>query len=166
MTRRRASQSSGKMMVAMFRMQRPRCSSRSRLHSQRRVHSQWSIRCHLLHLVRILGPIVQDLSNVSQFMRHLILGHLWLVLTLWKVSSIHGNDLFHQQGMQPINHQSSHSQPIHTPSAPDFYSTTQPPLASPTLNITQTQSDLSIEHALPPYDLLYALVDLYFKHIK
>lgn len=41
------------------------------------------------------------------------------------------------------------------------------PLPSPTLNMTQSQNQaLSSDQDLPPYDLLYALVDLYFKHVN
>ncbi|KAI9880782.1 MAG: hypothetical protein M1830_000218 [Pleopsidium flavum] len=50
----------------------------------------------------------------------------------------------------------------------DYYSHTDPPLESPSLNIpngAQPQFS-SPDHDLPPYDLLYALADLYFKHIN
>lgn len=54
-----------------------------------------------------------------------------------------------------------------TPHAPAaIYNTYQPPLESPSLNITQSQADLTSEQSFPPYDLLYALVDLYFKHVN
>lgn len=76
------------------------------------------------------------------------------------VPSLHG-DVFQQQAMQHANH--NHMQ---ASQAPEFYSTTQPPLESPSLNITQPQTELSADHALPPYDLLYALVDLYFKYVN
>lgn len=81
---------------------------------------------------------------------------------------INGGDVFHNQGLQQSNHNHNHNHlhPVQTGQAPEFYSTTQPPLQSPTLNITQTQTELSTDNALPPYDLLYALVDLYFKHIN
>lgn len=78
------------------------------------------------------------------------------------MSSLHG-DVFQQQAMQQTNHTHNHMQ---AGQASDFYSTTQPPLESPSLNITQTQTELSTDHALPPYDLLYALVDLYFKYVN
>jgi hypothetical protein len=48
----------------------------------------------------------------------------------------------------------------------EFYATNQPPLESPSLNITQSHTEFSSEQALPPYDLLYALVDLYFKYVN
>ena len=49
-----------------------------------------------------------------------------------------------------------------------YYSNSNPPLESPTLNILNgSQSALRPqEHNFPPYDLLYALTDLYFKHIN
>lgn len=78
------------------------------------------------------------------------------------ISSLHG-DVFQPQAMQQANHARNSMQPSQ---APEFYSPTQPPLESPSLNITQSQTELSTDNALPPYDLLYALVDLYFKFIN
>lgn len=82
--------------------------------------------------------------------------------------SLHG-DVF-QQGMQQPNHphNQTHSQPhpIQTSQTPEYYNTNQPPLESPSLNINQSQTEISTDQALPPYDLLYALVDLYFKHVN
>ncbi|KAI2640040.1 fungal-specific transcription factor domain-containing protein [Xylaria nigripes] len=50
---------------------------------------------------------------------------------------------------------------------PDYYGQThQQPLQSPGLSITQSQTQISSDQDLPPYDLLYALADLYFKHIN
>jgi Fungal specific transcription factor domain len=79
--------------------------------------------------------------------------------------SIHG-DVFHQQ--IPLQHQTHHSNSLQNSNRAhaDFYNNSQPPLESPSLNITQSEPDFSSDHALPPYDLLYALVDLYFKHIN
>jgi hypothetical protein len=82
------------------------------------------------------------------------------------IASMHGGDVFHQQGLQQSNQPLNGSHSIQNGQAPEFYSTTQPPLQSPSLNITRTQTELSTDNALPPYDLLYALVDLYFKHIN
>ncbi|KAK4555847.1 hypothetical protein LTR86_007067 [Recurvomyces mirabilis] len=53
----------------------------------------------------------------------------------------------------------------------DVYANTDPPLASPSLNITgSTQptfaSTVGNDHDFPPYDLLYALADLFFKHVN
>ncbi|CZR53037.1 related to Zn(II)2Cys6 transcriptional activator [Phialocephala subalpina] len=80
------------------------------------------------------------------------------------MSSLH-SDVFQQQMQQPNNpHETASS--IQSGQAPGFYSTTQPPLESPSLNITQSQTEFSSDHALPPYDLLYALVDLYFKYVN
>lgn len=82
-------------------------------------------------------------------------------------------------GMSPTNH--SHisgmsavsSGPGMPPSAAaqEFYGTNgtngAAPMPSPTLNMTHSQSQaLSSDQDLPPYDLLYALVDLYFKHVN
>ncbi|KAK8092016.1 transcriptional regulatory protein [Apiospora hydei] len=39
-------------------------------------------------------------------------------------------------------------------------------LQSPGLSVAQSQTHLSSDQDLPPYDLLYALADLYFKHIN
>jgi hypothetical protein len=65
---------------------------------------------------------------------------------------------------QQIHH--SHSLSNQGQPHPEFYNTSQPQLESPSLNITQNEPDFSSDLALPPYDLLYALVDLYFKHIN
>ncbi len=78
--------------------------------------------------------------------------------------TLHG-DVF-QQGMQQPNSVHNQAHQAQSGHAPEFYSTAQPPLASPSLNITQNQSEFASDHALPPYDLLYALVDLYFKHVN
>ncbi|KAG4026057.1 hypothetical protein MFRU_045g00030 [Monilinia fructicola] len=93
--------------------------------------------------------------------------------------SIHG-DIFHQQQQQQQQQQhtpgsqGSHlsmeiqqqNHSIPTSQAPEFYNTNQPPLQSPSLNITQNPNEVSSDYALPPYDLLYALVDLYFKYVN
>lgn len=81
------------------------------------------------------------------------------------ISSIHG-DVF-QQSMQQQQQNHNHSQTMQSGQAPEFYSTSQPPLESPSLNIQQNAAEFSTtDHALPPYDLLYALVDLYFKYVN
>ncbi|KAK8187587.1 fungal-specific transcription factor domain-containing protein [Phyllosticta capitalensis] len=52
---------------------------------------------------------------------------------------------------------------------PSTYNNNNPPLESPTLNIDHPQLQPAISHQepdFPPYDLLYALADLYFKHIN
>ena len=56
-----------------------------------------------------------------------------------------------------------------TPAAQEYYGTgptSHQPLHSPTVNMPQSQGQISSDQDLPPYDLLYALVDLYFKHIN
>jgi hypothetical protein len=62
--------------------------------------------------------------------------------------------------------QQSHSLQTQSRAQPDFYNINQPQIESPSLNITQNEPDFSADLAFPPYDLLYALVDLYFKHIN
>lgn len=74
-------------------------------------------------------------------------------------------DIF-QQGMHQTTHPHNQAHPSQTSQAPDFYSTSQAHVQSPSLNVTQNQSEFTSEQALPPYDLLYALVDLYFKHVN
>ncbi|KAI9055613.1 hypothetical protein LZ554_000557 [Drepanopeziza brunnea f. sp. 'monogermtubi'] len=70
-----------------------------------------------------------------------------------------------QQGMQQTNrvHNQPHPQ---NGQSPEFYNSAQQPLASPGLNIATNQGEFASNHGLPPYDLLYALVDLYFKHVN
>ncbi|KAK0952787.1 hypothetical protein LTR91_024200 [Friedmanniomyces endolithicus] len=77
----------------------------------------------------------------------------------------------------PQNHQLSHS---HLPALPpsDMYAPTNLPLESPSLNImaatdpsltsadAPTMSAVSQDQDFPPYDLLYALTDLFFKYIN
>lgn len=57
-----------------------------------------------------------------------------------------------------------------TPTAQEYYGagpdTAQPALPSAPVNVAPGQSQISSDQELPPYDLLYALVDLYFKHIN
>jgi hypothetical protein len=79
------------------------------------------------------------------------------------ISSMHG-DVF-QQGMQPSGSSHHRTQSFHSSHAPDFYTPNQQPLQSPTTHVNH-QTSLSPDQALPPYDLLYALVDLYFKHVN
>lgn len=70
------------------------------------------------------------------------------------------------------HHPSQHS--IHLPAASngDIYAPTNPPLESPSLNITAAASQdgamkaVSQDQDFPPYDLLYALTDLFFKHVN
>ncbi|TKA79819.1 hypothetical protein B0A49_00741 [Cryomyces minteri] len=54
------------------------------------------------------------------------------------------------------------------PTPRDLYNHTDPPLESPSLNVQSgPSSSITIQdQELPPYDLLYALTDLFFKHIN
>jgi hypothetical protein len=83
------------------------------------------------------------------------------------MQSVHG-DIYQQQiPMNPMQQmQQSHSLQTQSRAQPDFYNINQPQIESPSLNITQNEPDFSADLAFPPYDLLYALVDLYFKHIN
>lgn len=81
-------------------------------------------------------------------------------------------------GMSPTNH--SHISAMSVSSGPgippsvaaqEYYGSNgtngNAPMASPTMNMSHSQSQtLSSDQDLPPYDLLYALVDLYFKHVN
>lgn len=79
------------------------------------------------------------------------------------MANLHG-DPFHQ-GIRHPNAVHNHAQ-RQASQAPESYHSSQPHVASPSLNITPTQSEAPSDHALPPYDLLYTLVDLYFKHVN
>ncbi|KAK7960903.1 C6 transcription factor [Apiospora saccharicola] len=74
-------------------------------------------------------------------------------------------------GFQPPMHLSGISPTNQVPSLPvssstqDYYSSSHS-LQSPGLSVAQSQTHLSSDQDLPPYDLLYALADLYFKHIN
>ncbi|KAG6359045.1 hypothetical protein INS49_012565 [Diaporthe citri] len=77
-------------------------------------------------------------------------------------------------GVSPTNH--SHISAMSSVSvsgmpsaaAQEYYgSSAGAPLPSPTVNMAHSHNQtLSSDQDLPPYDLLYALVDLYFKHIN
>lgn len=79
-------------------------------------------------------------------------------------------------GMSPTNHShisgmsgvSSGQGMPPSAAAQEYYNTNGAPMASPTVNMPHSQQDqsLSSDQDLPPYDLLYALVDLYFKQIN
>jgi len=78
----------------------------------------------------------------------------------------------------PQHHRLSHSHLAAPPPASDMYAPSDLPLESPSLNITAmtdpsltstnapTMSAVSQDQDFPPYDLLYALTDLFFKHIN
>jgi hypothetical protein len=64
-------------------------------------------------------------------------------------------------GISPPNH--NHMTGI-TPAAQEYYGGAAS--SAPPVNVSQNQTQISADQDLPPYDLLYALVDLYFKHIN
>jgi len=93
--------------------------------------------------------------------------------------SHHGNNTSipppqHHQHNQPLPPQQTTFDRIPPVTSPhDGYEASNPPLESPTLNISGTtggshEATVTTAHDadLPPYDLLYALVDLYFQHIN
>lgn len=74
---------------------------------------------------------------------------------------MHGGETFQAGLQQPQTHHQS--QNLHQAQGSEFFNAPrQKSLDSPTLAVPQIPSD----DVLPPYDLLYALVDLYFKHIN
>lgn len=91
-------------------------------------------------------------------------------------------DNLNAQGGSDIGRQQHHgSHPsLSLPAPPtsnDVYAPSNPPLESPSLNITSatqpsitspdgTLNAVSQDQDFPPYDLLYALTDLFFKHIN
>ncbi|SMQ45130.1 unnamed protein product [Zymoseptoria tritici ST99CH_3D7] len=69
------------------------------------------------------------------------------------------------------SHASQHSIHLPSASAADIYTPNNPPLESPSLNIAAPSHDAALkvvsqDQDFPPYDLLYALTDLFFKHIN
>ncbi|KXX74635.1 hypothetical protein MMYC01_208519 [Madurella mycetomatis] len=67
--------------------------------------------------------------------------------------------------ISPRNHMQTAMAP--SAAAQEYYGTgPTPSLQSPTATAPQTSNQMSTEQELPPYDLLYGLVDLYFKHIN
>ncbi|KAK5149896.1 hypothetical protein LTR04_006928 [Oleoguttula sp. CCFEE 6159] len=84
------------------------------------------------------------------------------------------NDNGYQQHMSDVNdsmpqHRLPGLEPSGLPPTPrDLYNHTDPPLESPSLNVQSgPSSSITIQdQELPPYDLLYALTDLFFKHIN
>ncbi|GAB7329723.1 hypothetical protein MBLNU13_g01453t1 [Cladosporium sp. NU13] len=63
---------------------------------------------------------------------------------------------------------------VQLPAPPTTYATSNAPLESPSLNISSSSqsglnagpSSVTQDQDFPPYDLLYALTDLYFKHVN
>ncbi|KAF9882472.1 C6 transcription factor [Colletotrichum karsti] len=74
------------------------------------------------------------------------------------------------QGQMPMTSMPapSHVTAMSHPSsaAQEYYGTNQTHLHSPDVPMAQSQTTTTPDQDLPPYDLLYALVDLYFKHIN
>lgn len=79
------------------------------------------------------------------------------------------------QGQQIASDHYQHTPLLRMSSTADMYAPTNPPLESPSLNIpgssqlgvaTTAQMNSQQDAELPPYDLLYSLVDLFFKHIN
>ncbi|KAI8272805.1 hypothetical protein K4K60_011832, partial [Colletotrichum sp. SAR11_57] len=64
----------------------------------------------------------------------------------------------------PPSHVAAMSHP--SSAAQEYYGTNQTQLHSPDVPMAQSQTSTTPDQELPPYDLLYALVDLYFKHIN
>lgn len=90
-------------------------------------------------------------------------------------------DMTQQQQASFIRHasQSSLQHPTAVTTGPsgDMYAPTNPPLESPTMNIHGSNQEfitgpegamsaVSQDRDFPPYDLLYALTDLFFKHVN
>ncbi|KAK3710419.1 hypothetical protein LTR37_010262 [Vermiconidia calcicola] len=82
-----------------------------------------------------------------------------------------------QQGSNFLRHASKPSLQTTMTGSSDGYTATDPPLESPSLNIPSTNpmgmathegamNAVSQDQDFPPYDLLYALTDLFFKHIN
>lgn len=81
-----------------------------------------------------------------------------------------------QQQQHPTNFAQNSSQAgmqiAIPPSSNDSYSVTDPALESPSLNLPGhatydgAMNAVSQDHDFPPYDLLYALTDQFFKHIN
>ncbi|KFX94384.1 hypothetical protein O988_06333, partial [Pseudogymnoascus sp. VKM F-3808] len=87
------------------------------------------------------------------------------------MQSMHGDAYMQQQQQQHQahqQHQAQQQQILQNGSQPaaQYYNTAQPPVESPTLNISESLTEVPSDSDLPPYDLLYALVDLFFKHVN
>ncbi|KAK5719269.1 hypothetical protein LTR15_007792 [Elasticomyces elasticus] len=86
-------------------------------------------------------------------------------------------DMHSQNGNELAQQPQSHIHHAGPSSSSDMYAPTNPPLESPSLNITsaihpdlasadQRMNAVSQDQDFPPYDLLYGLTDLFFKHIN
>ncbi|KAF4453108.1 hypothetical protein FALBO_16053, partial [Fusarium albosuccineum] len=79
------------------------------------------------------------------------------------------NDGFQTQNHVPLSTMPAPSQisPLQpSAAAQDYYSSVQPNIHSPTAPMSSAPGTTTPDRDMPPYDLLYALVDLYFKHIN
>ncbi|KID66942.1 Transcription factor, fungi, partial [Metarhizium brunneum ARSEF 3297] len=76
-------------------------------------------------------------------------------------------DTYHHQGSLGRLSAGSQIPPIQssTPGGQAYYQN-QPTIHSPTAPLSQTAVPTPPDQDMPPYDLLYSLVDLYFKHIN
>ncbi|KFY40294.1 hypothetical protein V494_03579, partial [Pseudogymnoascus sp. VKM F-4513 (FW-928)] len=83
------------------------------------------------------------------------------------LQGMHG-DAYMQQQQQAHQHQAQQQQLMQNGTQPttQYYNTAQPPVESPTLNLSESHTEVPSDSDLPPYDLLYALVDLFFKHVN
>lgn len=85
-------------------------------------------------------------------------------------SNMQQSNSFSHHAPNITGQQQQHGLPVVTqaPSPQGYYPHTNAPLETSSLNVANgPQSALSSQdHAFPPYDLLYALADLYFKHIN
>ena len=72
------------------------------------------------------------------------------------------------QGQIPVPAMNAQPQmrPLPSAAAQEYYSSGQPNIHSPTLPMNPAAAAPTPDQDMPPYDLLYALVDLYFKHIN
>lgn len=68
----------------------------------------------------------------------------------------------YQQAGQASSDKSEH--PMFQPTLEQFTANTS--IKTSTMNQAEAQSSISQDHDLPQYDILYSLVDLYFKHIN
>ncbi|RGP59442.1 znii2cys6 transcriptional activator [Fusarium sporotrichioides] len=79
------------------------------------------------------------------------------------------NDGYHGQNRSSFSGAAAPSQlsPIqHNSATQEYYTSVQPNIHSPTAPLSSAPGASTPDRDMPPYDLLYALVDLYFKHIN
>jgi len=79
--------------------------------------------------------------------------------------SVHHDGFQGQMGVPAFSPaHAPHAPALPSVAVPEFFGTGLP--QPPSLDMNPTQSQILPDQDLPPYDLLYALVDLYFKHIN